>query len=176
MSTNSRNSLHSLYAKIQIFFPLLTFDLQYSTTVQMGLCLPCVHTSSGLLCSTRSSHCPPLLKTVIGCFIYCFKEQFNFYSLYPIFHSSENTLSSERILHPLCLLLTHPLVGNLWFCVVTHMPTFFFPVLGLELRTFTLSHSTSPIFVKGFSRLGLVNYLPGLASNLDPPDLCLLSS
>jgi hypothetical protein len=25
-------------------------------------------------------------------------------------------------------------------------------VLGLELRAFTLSHSTSPIFVKGFSR------------------------
>jgi hypothetical protein len=29
---------------------------------------------------------------------------------------------------------------------------FFFVVLGLELRAFTLSHSTSPIFVKGFSR------------------------
>jgi hypothetical protein len=30
--------------------------------------------------------------------------------------------------------------------------SFFFSVLGLELRAFTLSHSTSPIFVKGFSR------------------------
>jgi hypothetical protein len=29
---------------------------------------------------------------------------------------------------------------------------FFFPVLGLELRAFTLCHSTNPIFVKGFSR------------------------
>jgi hypothetical protein len=29
---------------------------------------------------------------------------------------------------------------------------FFFSVLGLELRGFTLSHSTSPIFVKGFLR------------------------
>jgi hypothetical protein len=29
---------------------------------------------------------------------------------------------------------------------------FFLAVLGLELRGFTLSHSTSPIFVKGFSR------------------------
>jgi hypothetical protein len=29
---------------------------------------------------------------------------------------------------------------------------FFFVVLGLELRTFTLSHITSPTFVKGFSR------------------------
>jgi hypothetical protein len=33
---------------------------------------------------------------------------------------------------------------------------FFFAVLGLELRAFTLSHSTSPIFVKGFSRQGLM--------------------
>jgi hypothetical protein len=30
--------------------------------------------------------------------------------------------------------------------------SFFLVVLGLELRAFTLSHSTSPIFVKGFSR------------------------
>jgi hypothetical protein len=30
--------------------------------------------------------------------------------------------------------------------------SFFFAVLGLELRAFTLSHSTSPIFVKDFSR------------------------
>jgi hypothetical protein len=28
----------------------------------------------------------------------------------------------------------------------------FFAVLGLELRVFALSHSTSPNFVKGFSR------------------------
>jgi hypothetical protein len=33
-----------------------------------------------------------------------------------------------------------------------HIILFFFLVLGLELRAFTLSHSTSPIFVKGFSR------------------------
>jgi hypothetical protein len=43
-------------------------------------------------------------------------------------------------------------------------------VLGLYLRAFTLSHSTSPIFVKGFQDRVLQNYLPGLASNLDPPD------
>jgi hypothetical protein len=30
--------------------------------------------------------------------------------------------------------------------------SFFFAVLGLELRAFTMSQSTSPIFVKGFSR------------------------
>jgi hypothetical protein len=33
----------------------------------------------------------------------------------------------------------------------TNLP-FFLEVLGLELRAFTLSHFTSPIFVKGFSR------------------------
>jgi hypothetical protein len=48
----------------------------------------------------------------------------------------------------------------------------FFVVLGLELRAFTLSCSTSPIFVMGFLRQGLANYLPGLALNRDPPDLC----
>jgi hypothetical protein len=53
---------------------------------------------------------------------------------------------------------------------------FFFEVLGLELRAFTLSHSTRPIFVRGFRDRVLQNYLPGLASNCDPPDLCLLSS
>jgi hypothetical protein len=36
--------------------------------------------------------------------------------------------------------------------------------------------NTSPIFEKGFSRQDLTNYLPGLAFNLDPSDLCLLSS
>jgi hypothetical protein len=55
---------------------------------------------------------------------------------------------------------------------------FFFSILGFELRAHTLNHSTSPIFVKGFSiwRGVSQNYLPGLASNRDPPDLCLLSS
>jgi hypothetical protein len=31
-------------------------------------------------------------------------------------------------------------------------------------------------FVMGFWREGLTNYLPRLALNLDPPDLCLLSN
>jgi hypothetical protein len=48
--------------------------------------------------------------------------------------------------------------------------------MGLKLRAFTLSHSTNPIFVKGFSRYGFMNYLPWLAWNRDPPDLCHLSS
>jgi hypothetical protein len=54
--------------------------------------------------------------------------------------------------------------------------SFFFLVLGRELRAFTLSHSTRPFFEGFFSRLGLANYLSRLASNCDPPDLCLLSS
>jgi hypothetical protein len=33
-----------------------------------------------------------------------------------------------------------------------------------------------PSFMIFFSRQGLKNYLPGLASNHDPADLCLLSS
>jgi hypothetical protein len=35
---------------------------------------------------------------------------------------------------------------------LSHSFFFFFAVLGLELRAFTLSHSTSPIFMQGFSR------------------------
>jgi hypothetical protein len=34
----------------------------------------------------------------------------------------------------------------------------FFAVLGFELRTYTLSHSASPFFVKDFLRQGLENY------------------
>jgi uncharacterized membrane protein SirB2 len=50
-------------------------------------------------------------------------------------------------------------------------------VLGFELRAYTLSHSTSPFFVMAFFlREGLLNYLLRLASNLNPPDLCILSS
>jgi hypothetical protein len=33
---------------------------------------------------------------------------------------------------------------------------FFVAVVGLELRAFTLRHTTSPIFVKGFSRQGFL--------------------
>jgi hypothetical protein len=50
----------------------------------------------------------------------------------------------------------------------------FFVVPGLELRAFTLSHSTSPFFVMGFFEIGL-KLLPGLASNSNPPDLFFLS-
>jgi hypothetical protein len=51
---------------------------------------------------------------------------------------------------------------------------------GLHLvgrYSYHLSHSTSPFFVMlVFFKIGLVNYLLGLASKCDPPDLCLLSN
>jgi hypothetical protein len=59
----------------------------------------------------------------------------------------------------------------------------FFPVtLGFEFRasylldrcSYCLSYSPALCWV--FSRQGLITYLLGLASNLDPPDLCLLIS
>jgi hypothetical protein len=65
-------------------------------------------------------------------------------------------------------------------------PTFYFiylfiyflfsMVLGFELRTCALSHSTSPFLWWVFSRQGFMNYLSLLALNHDPPDICLLSS
>jgi hypothetical protein len=53
---------------------------------------------------------------------------------------------------------------------------FFFEALGFELRVYTLSCSTSLFLCWVFFRQGLANYLPRLASNRDPPDLCLLNS
>jgi hypothetical protein len=50
----------------------------------------------------------------------------------------------------------------------------FFAVLVFELRAFTLSHSTIPIFVKGFSEIGSHELFARLASNCNPPDLSLL--
>jgi hypothetical protein len=35
-----------------------------------------------------------------------------------------------------------------------HLRSFFFLLLGFELRAYTLSHSTSPIFVMGFFEIG----------------------
>jgi hypothetical protein len=52
--------------------------------------------------------------------------------------------------------------------------TFFFGVLGFELRAYTLSHST--LFYEGFFQIGsLMELFAQLALNFDPPDLCLLS-
>jgi hypothetical protein len=58
-------------------------------------------------------------------------------------------------------------------------PLFAFPfivVLGLELRAFILSHSTRPMFCDRAFWDSLVIYLPGLALNCHPPDLCLVNS
>jgi hypothetical protein len=73
------------------------------------------------------------------------------------------------------------LVGKRRLCIIIHATTsffFFFAVLGFELRAFTLSHSTNPVIVcvMDFFKIGLANYLPRLALNRHPPDLCLLSS
>jgi hypothetical protein len=53
---------------------------------------------------------------------------------------------------------------------------FFFEVLRFKLRAYILSHSTSPFYLMDFFQNKVsANYLPGLASNLDPPNLCLLN-
>jgi hypothetical protein len=57
-----------------------------------------------------------------------------------------------------------------WYRIITFSG--FFVVLGLELMDFTLSHSTSAIFCDRIFRDSLMNYLPGLASNCNGPDLC----
>jgi hypothetical protein len=58
------------------------------------------------------------------------------------------------------------------FCYLCSFFFFFFlAVLGLELRTFTLSHSTSPFLWKVFQDRVSWKYLPRPASNRYPPDL-----
>jgi hypothetical protein len=52
----------------------------------------------------------------------------------------------------------------------------FFSILGLELRAYTLDHSTSPFLWKVFQDRVSQNYLPRLTSHLNPLDLCFLSS
>jgi hypothetical protein len=50
-------------------------------------------------------------------------------------------------------------------------------VLELELRAYTLSHSTNPFLWRFFfSRYGLTELFTWAASNRHPPDLCLLSA
>jgi hypothetical protein len=44
----------------------------------------------------------------------------------------------------------------------------------LQSRNST-TQATCPVPCDGFFKIGPVNYLPRLASNLDTPDLCLLS-
>jgi hypothetical protein len=48
---------------------------------------------------------------------------------------------------------------------------------GFALRVFTLSHSTSPIFVIFFFfEIGSCRLFALLALNCDPPDVCVSSS
>jgi hypothetical protein len=47
---------------------------------------------------------------------------------------------------------------------------------GVWTQGLQLQPLCQPFFMKGFLRYGLTNYLPGLASNHDPPDLCLPTS
>jgi hypothetical protein len=57
-------------------------------------------------------------------------------------------------------------VDNLDFYLYVYLFTYlFFAVLGLELRAYTLRHSTSPIFVKVFFKIG--------SHELFPPSLLL---
>jgi hypothetical protein len=66
-----------------------------------------------------------------------------------------------NLLRALMLLVTSPGPAPLR-CIPLPL---FFSVLGFELRAYLLSHSISPIFVKG-----LTNYLLRLALNLDSPE------
>jgi hypothetical protein len=74
------------------------------------------------------------------------------------------------------------LLSVCWKCIpflINFTVTFFFPsVLALELRAFTLSYSTSPFLWRIFVEIGSreLYYMPGLVSNNDSPDLCLLNS
>jgi hypothetical protein len=84
-----------------------------------------------------------------------------------IFSSSTHLLADDK--KSILMLSKIPWYRNITF-------SGFFVVLGLELRDFTLSHSTSPIFCDRYFRDSLMNYFPRLASNCNAPDLCLLSS
>jgi hypothetical protein len=53
---------------------------------------------------------------------------------------------------------------------------FFFLVLGLELKPYTLNHSASPFFVMDFFEVGAQELFAWAGFELDPPDLCFLSS
>jgi hypothetical protein len=66
----------------------------------------------------------------------------------------------------------HFQVGCLFFLLLS-FGVFFF-VCGTE--AYTLSHAPTPIFCEGFFKIGSFGTIcPGLASNYDPSNLCLLS-
>jgi hypothetical protein len=77
-----------------------------------------------------------MLDCIYGKFVY--STQLNFFLFYSVLLTRKE---SEDFLYFTLEMLE--LVVCLFVCL-------FFAVLGLELRAFTLSHSTSPIFMKGF--------------------------
>jgi hypothetical protein len=129
--------------------------------------------------------------------------QLHFWSLYAS-HQSFDKWGFGTILYPnhntyclswvklalMCLNITNTPLPVHFFCQSSLFPEnmslllmlsllkwcFFFVVLGLELKASTLSYSTSPFCDKYFWDKFSWTTLPGLASNHDPPDLCLLSS
>jgi hypothetical protein len=104
-----------------------------------------------------------------------------------------NDTNNRRLRHPwksqaIQINRAHNHISSVWvisrsiLCsyIIIYIVTYFncglvFFILRLELRAYTLSHSTSP-FLWWASWSGLSNYLSGLPSNCSPPDLCLPSS
>jgi hypothetical protein len=72
----------------------------------------------------------------------------NTYLLYHVYHGSLIHIHTNNFLF---LDRKKRLASNLW---PNFSPFFFFPILGLELRAYTLRHSTSPFFVMGFFDIG----------------------
>jgi hypothetical protein len=53
-------------------------------------------------------------------------------------------------------------IGSHGFCPAFYSFIYYFSILGLELRAYSLSHSTSPFLWWVFSRYNFENYLPGV--------------
>jgi hypothetical protein len=73
-----------------------------------------------------------------------------------LLHSAKLPVPAEGFYFFLCFNMHVLIVRRSFVVIFLHMCIlyffffFFFALLGLELRAFTLSHSTNPIFVKGF--------------------------
>jgi hypothetical protein len=75
-----------------------------------------------------------------------------------------------------CLLGRHATAWAMLSSLNGSLYFIYFCGLGVWTQSLHLETLHQPFFVKGFSRQDLSNYLPRLASNCCPPDLCLLSS
>jgi hypothetical protein len=97
----------------------------------------------------------------------------------------------ETSLSLLCLVLSMHLCHDslsIFLCVLVSLSFsdffslfffsfFFFVVLGFEFKAYIhLESLHQPLFVLGSFQIGPCKLFPRLASNHDPPDLCLLSS